>query len=117
MRQDEAILDGCYQRLCVPRPSVPAPVFAAAQLDRMEEIMGAVCADLGCELIEFNGEAKTSTCSLPPPTVALSRLVNSLKSDSSRRLRHVFAELAPQLLARHAVWCGTWSPTRSEVPR
>lgn len=26
-------------------------MFAAAQPDRMEEIIGAVCADFGCELI------------------------------------------------------------------
>jgi REP element-mobilizing transposase RayT len=37
---------------------VPALVFASPQLDRMEEIMGAVCADFGCELIEFNGRGQ-----------------------------------------------------------
>jgi hypothetical protein len=43
------------------------PVFAAAQPDRMEEIMGAVCGDFGCELSKFNGEANTFTCSSPSP--------------------------------------------------
>jgi hypothetical protein len=47
---------------------VPAPVFASAQLDRMGTIMGAVCADFGCEPIEFNGRGQhTSTCSSPSP--------------------------------------------------
>jgi putative transposase len=70
-------------------------VFTAAHLARMEEIMRAVCADFGCELVECNGEAEHVHLLVHlPPTVTLSRLVNSLKGVSSRRLRQAFPELA-----------------------
>jgi hypothetical protein len=45
-------------------------VFAATQLDRMEEIMGAVHADFDCKPIEFKFEVNQL-----PSTVASSRLV------------------------------------------
>jgi putative transposase len=32
-------------------------VFTDTHLDRTEEIMRAVCADFGCDLVEFNGES------------------------------------------------------------
>ena len=33
------------------------PVFKSSHLERMEEIMGSVCSDFECELVEFNGES------------------------------------------------------------
>jgi hypothetical protein len=54
----------------------------------MEEITRAVCADFECELVEFNGENNHVHLLVnSPPKVALSKLVNSLKGVSSRRLR------------------------------
>jgi len=54
----------------------------------MAEIMPDVGAGFGTELAEFNGEASHVHLLVNfPPTVALSRLVNSLKGVSSRRLR------------------------------
>ena len=42
--------------------------------------MRAVCADFGCELMEFNGENNHVHLLVNfPPKVALSKLVNSLK--------------------------------------
>ncbi len=62
------------------------PVFAAAHLSRMEQIMRDVCRDFECELAEFNAEANHVHLLVRfPPKVALSRLVNSLKGMSSRR--------------------------------
>jgi hypothetical protein len=55
-------------------------VLGSAHLEQMEEIMRDVCADFRAELAEFNGEPRH--VHLPvnfPPTVAISRLVNSLK--------------------------------------
>jgi peptidoglycan hydrolase-like amidase len=46
---------------------VPARVFAAAQLDRMEEIMGAVCADFNASWSSTTCEANISTRSSPSP--------------------------------------------------
>jgi putative transposase len=71
------------------------PVFGDAHLSRLEEVFRAVCADFGCEMVECNGEVEHVHLLVRfPPTVALSRLVNSLKGVSSRRLRQEFPELA-----------------------
>ena len=82
------------------RDEVPPPVFTDAHLSRLEDIFQAVCADFGCDLVECNGEAEhVHLLVTSPPTVQLSRLVNSLKGVSSRRLRQEFPELAPAFLA------------------
>ena len=63
-------------------------VFAGPHLERLEEIMRDVRADLECQLAELNGEANHVHLLVRfPPKVALSRLVNSLKGVSSRRMR------------------------------
>jgi Transposase IS200 like len=55
-------------------------VSGSAHLERMEEIMRDVCADFRAELAEFNGESGHVHLLVNfPPTVAISRLVNSLK--------------------------------------
>jgi putative transposase len=48
------------------------PVFTAAHLTRVEEIMRAVCADFETELAEFNGEANHVhlLVNFPPPSPA-----------------------------------------------
>ena len=54
--------------------------------------MSDVCADFGAELREFNGEDDHVHLLVHyPPTVALSKLVNSLKGVSARYLRKEFA--------------------------
>jgi hypothetical protein len=56
-------------------------MFTAIHLDRIEAIMRADCEDFGCKLVEFNGETEHIHLLVNlPPTVALSRLVNSLKA-------------------------------------
>jgi putative transposase len=60
-------------------------------LNRCEQVMREVCADFGAELREFNGEQDFVHLLVHyPPTIVLSRLVNSLKGVSSRRLRQEF---------------------------
>ena len=57
--------------------------------------MRAVCDDVDVELVEVNGEADHVHLLVNfPPKLALSRLVNSLKGVSSRRLRQEFPDLA-----------------------
>ena len=52
--------------------------------------MRQVCVDFGAELAEFNSEAEDVHLLVNfPPTMAISRLVNSLKGVSSRRPRAV----------------------------
>ena len=63
-------------------------VFTAQMLTRCEQVMREVCGDFGAELREFNGEGDHVHLLVHyPPSVAISRLVNSLKGVSSRRLR------------------------------
>jgi putative transposase len=84
-------------------------VFAARHLERMEEIMRDVCADFGAELREFNGEAEHVHLLVTfPPTVAISRLVNSLKGVSSRRLRQEFPDLRQHYWRAKRLWSGSY---------
>lgn len=84
-------------------------VFTATHLERMQEIMRDVCADFGADLAEFNGEANHVHLLVNfPPTVAISRLVNSLKGVSSRRLRQEFPELARHYWRAKRLWSGSY---------
>ena len=75
------------------------PVFTARHLERMEQIMRNVCAIFRAELAEFSGEAEHVHLLVNyPPTVAISRLVNSLKGVSSPAAPRV-PRPAPPLLA------------------
>lgn len=89
-------------------PKYRRKVFTKAMLDRMAEVMEAVCADFGASLEEFNGEADHVHLLVAyPPQCTLSKLVNSLKGVSSRMLRK---EFGPQI--RHHLHGGhLWSPS------
>ena len=85
------------------------PVFAARHLDRMGEIMRDVCADFRAELAEFNGEPGHVHLLVNfPPTMAISRLVNSLKGVSSRRMRQEFPDLARHYWRANRLWSGSY---------
>ena len=75
-------------------------------LDRMAEVMEAICVDFGATLEELNGEADHVHLLVAyPPQCTLSKLVNSLKGVSSRMLRK---EFGPQI--RRHLWGGhLWS--------
>jgi putative transposase len=84
-------------------------VFKDAHLTRMEEIMRAVCTDFECELVEFNGENNHIHLLVNfPPKVALSKLVNSLKGVSSRRLRQEYPELVRHYWRAQRLWSGSY---------
>jgi putative transposase len=70
--------------------------------------MAEVCTDFGAELVEFNGEADHVHLLVHyPPTVQLSKLVNSLKGVSSRHLRSEHGTHLTKYL-----WGGRlWSPS------
>jgi putative transposase len=82
--------------------------FTALILDRCEQIMRDVCADFDAELHEFNGDTDHVHLLVHyPPKIALSRLVNSLKGVSARRLRQEFpGHIRKYLLGEHF-----WSPS------
>ncbi|MEU3163138.1 IS200/IS605 family transposase [Streptosporangium sp. NPDC006930] len=84
-------------------------VFTGAHLERLEQIMRDVCADFETELAEFNGEASHVHLLVNfPPKIALSRLVNSLKGVSSRRMRTEFPELARHYYRANKLWSGSY---------
>ena len=71
--------------------------------------MRDVCEDFGCELAEFNGESDHVHLLVNfPPTVAISRLVNSLKGVSSRRLRQEFPALTRHYWRAKRLWSGSY---------
>lgn len=71
--------------------------------------MRAVCAAFECELVEFNGESNHVHLLVNfPPKVAVSKLVNSLKGVSSRRLRQEFPELVQHYWRAQRLWSGSY---------
>jgi len=80
-------------------------VFTDRHLTRLEEIMRAICADFESELVEFNGETNHVHLLVNfPPKVAISKLVNSLKGVSSRRMRQEFPELVRHYWQAQRLW-------------
>lgn len=71
--------------------------------------MRAVCADFECELLEFNGENNHVHLLVNfPPEIALSKLVNSLKDVSSRRLRQEYPEPVRHYWQAQRLWSGSY---------
>ncbi|HSA49280.1 MAG TPA: IS200/IS605 family transposase [Yinghuangia sp.] len=84
-------------------------VFADRHLKRCEEIMRSVCEDFETELVEFNGEADHVHLLVNfPPKVAVSKLVNSLKGVSSRRLRQEHPDLVRHYWRAQRLWAGSY---------
>ncbi|MFD8695130.1 IS200/IS605 family transposase [Kitasatospora purpeofusca] len=89
-------------------------VFADRRLTRPdptrpEEIMRSVRQDFEVELVEFDGEINHVHLLVNfPPRVALSRLVNSLKGVSSRRMRQEYPELVRHYWRAQRLWSGSY---------
>jgi putative transposase len=84
-------------------------VFTERHLRRMEEVMRDVCTDFETELAEFNGEDNHVHLLVNfPPKVAVSKLVNSLKGVSSRRLRQEFPDLVRHYYRANRLWSGSY---------
>lgn len=68
-------------------------VFTASMLTRLNEIMEELLVKWECKLIEFNGEENHVHILFQyHPNVMLSKLVNNVKTVTSRRLRKEFSE-------------------------
>ncbi|GGM66179.1 hypothetical protein GCM10011608_59330 [Micromonospora sonchi] len=71
--------------------------------------MRTVCADFETELVEFNGEGEHVHLLVNfPPKVALSKLVNSLKGVSSRRMRQEFPDLVRHYYRANKLWSASY---------
>jgi len=63
-------------------------VLTGEHLDALREVFTSVCADFDAELVEMDGQDDHVHLLIAyPPTIAVARLVNSLKGVSARRLR------------------------------
>ncbi len=84
-------------------------VFGDRHLARTEEVMRAVCDDVEVKLVEVNGENNHVHPLVNfPPKLAPSRLVNSLKGVSSRRLRQEFPDLRQHYWRAQRLWSGSY---------
>ena len=85
-------------------------VFSDASLLRLEIILQEVCAAFEVELTEFNGERDHVHVLINyPPKVTLSKLVNSLKGVSSRKLKQAFAYIREHWICKRSG--SLWSPS------
>jgi putative transposase len=84
------------------------PVFTDTMLTSCEQLMRSLCADMGTDPREFNGETDHVHLLVHyPPSLPISLLVNRLKGVSSRRLRQQYpADVQKYLWGTHF-----WSPS------
>jgi len=84
-------------------------VFTKAMLDRLNIILEELLLKWDCKLVEFNGEDNHIHCLFQyHPDVELSKLVNNLKSVSSRKLRQEFTEQIEKYYYKDAFWNGSY---------
>jgi putative transposase len=77
----------------------------ADAIERLRSIFGSICDRFDSELLEMNGEADHVHLLVRfQPKVALTRLVNSLKGASSRRLKNERPDLAERYFWKGALW-------------
>ena len=72
---------------------------------RLHEIFENLLVKWDCKLVEFNGEDNHIHLLFQYyPDLQLSKLVNNLKSVSSRRLRQEFAAVVDQVYWKNVLW-------------
>ena len=87
-----------------------AKVFNEESLSRIESVLLDVGQQFEVELSEFNGERDHVHLLINyPPKVQLSKLINSLKGVSSRRLKQEFSEIRNHWVCRKSG--SLWSPS------
>lgn len=94
-----------FQARCRDITKYRGAVFTNEHLRSLESIFRSVCTEFEAGLIEFNGEADhVHLLVIFPPKVAVSKLVNSLKGVSSRRLKQLHPELIKPAYMKNALW-------------
>ena len=80
-------------------------VLTEAMRERLHEHFSRLCANAGCELAEFNGETDHVHLLVDAnPNIAPSRLVNTLKTISSREIRREFPEQISRFYWKPVLW-------------
>ncbi|WP_084632169.1 IS200/IS605 family transposase [Oceanospirillum maris] len=89
------VLVSKYRRKC----------FTDEMLKRLEAISNELCAKWDIELLEFGGESDHIHLLLAlNPTIQPSKLVNSLKTVTSRRIRKEFSEHLKEYYWKPVLW-------------
>jgi putative transposase len=84
-------------------------VINKAMLTRLQEIFESTCTKWRSELREFNGEPDHVHLLINyPPDVEVSKLVNNLKTVSSRLIRKDFASELSQVYFKPVFWTGSY---------
>lgn len=84
-------------------------VINKAMLTRLQEIFESTCTKWRSELKEFNGESDHVHLLINyPPDVEVSKLVNNLKTVSSRLIRKDFADVLSQVYFKPVFWTGSY---------
>jgi putative transposase len=79
-------------------------IFTKEHLDFLRSLFQSICKDFESELIEFNGESDHIHLLINyPPKVCISKLVNSLKGVSSRKLKDEFPDIK-KYYWKNALW-------------
>lgn len=74
-------------------------------LDKIEWIIVRECSKIKSELMEFNGEPDHAHMIISyPPSLAISRLVQILKSYTGREIKMYFPELNQVAWRKNALW-------------
>ena len=90
-------------------PVLDHKALTPGMLTRAEGILSEVLRDWRCELVEFGGEADhVHLLFRGHPAMELSRLVNNLKTVSSRLLRKEFAEHLAKFNWKPVLWHGAY---------
>jgi putative transposase len=84
-------------------------VIDKAILNRLQEIFASTCEKWGSKLTDFNGESDHVHLLIDfPPDVEISKLVNNLKTVSSRLIRKEFATQVNQVYSKPVFWTGAY---------
>lgn len=84
-------------------------VINAEMLARLEQICRDTCMKWEAQVIEFNGEADHIRLLIDySPKVQVSKLVNNLKTVSSRLIRKEFAQQVNQFYSKPVFWSGAY---------
>ncbi len=83
--------------------------FTSAMLDRLHIIFEELLIKWDCKLVEFNGEDNHVHLLFQyHPDLELSKLINNLKSVSSRKLRQEFSEHLERFYSKDVFWNGSY---------
>ncbi|WP_016879211.1 IS200/IS605 family transposase [Chlorogloeopsis fritschii] len=78
-------------------------------LERLHNVFEELLIKWDCKLIEFNGEENHIHLLFQyHPDIELSKLINNLKSVSSRKLRQQFSEHLARFYSKDAFWNGSY---------